>query len=185
MERVTREVRVLGLGNVLMGDDALGPWVIEELLAGWEFCATVSVVDVGTPGLDLTPYLAHADTVLLVDTVHSLGPPGTVKVYTREQLLARSPQPRTSPHDPGLTEALLALELEGSGPKRVILIGVVPGRTEKGIGLSPAVRAAVRPAAEKVVEFLALLGAAPEPKAEALSAAPWWEEPVGCEVPIG
>jgi hydrogenase maturation protease len=181
----SREIRVLGLGNVLMGDDALGPWVVEELLAGWEFPRNVSVVDVGTPGLDLTPYLAHADTILLVDTVHSDGPPGTIKIYTLEQLLARPPQPRTSPHDPGLTEALFALAFEGSGPKGVILVGVVPGPVGKGIGLSPAVRAAVRPAAEKIVEFLTLFGAAPRPRASGLQAAPWWEAQTSARVSIG
>ena len=88
------EVRLLGLGNVLIGDDAVGPWVIEELLANWEFPEGVSVVDVGTPGLDLTPYLADADTVLLVDTVKADGPPGAIRIYSREELLSRLPQPR-------------------------------------------------------------------------------------------
>ena len=182
---VARDIRVLGLGNVLMGDDAVGPWVIEELLAGWSFAKGVTVLDVGTPGLDLTPYLSGADTILLVDTVRSDGPPGTIKVYTLEQLLARAPQPRTSPHDPGLSEALFALTLEGSAPVGVILVGVVPGSVEKGIGLSPPVREAVRPAAEKLVEFLSMLGAAPRPRACAPAAAPWWErrvEVVSCEL---
>jgi hydrogenase maturation protease len=90
-------IRVLGLGNVLMGDDAVGPWVIEALLAGWEFPVGVSVVDVGTPGLDLTPYLAEADSVILVDTVKSDAPPGTIHVYPRETLFRMAPKPRMSP----------------------------------------------------------------------------------------
>lgn len=169
-------VRVLGLGNVLMGDDALGPWVIEELLAQWEFPEGVSVVDVGTPGLDLTPYLADADTVLLVDSVKSDGPPGTLRVYTRDQLLRHPPPARLSPHDPGLTEALLSLDFAGAGPKDVVLIGVVPGRVEKGVGLTPAVRESVAAAAGEVVAALQALGLPPRARNGAPSA-PWWEKP--------
>src|SRR5512138_763879 len=95
-------VRVLGLGNVLMGDDAFGPWVIEELLARWEIPGAVSVVDVGTPGLDLTPYLGGADAVVLVDTVKADGPPGRIHVYEKRELLRLPAAPRLSPHDPGL-----------------------------------------------------------------------------------
>lgn len=171
------KVRVLGLGNVLMGDDAVGPWVIEELLASWDFPEGVEVVDVGTPGLDLVPYVADADTILIVDTVKSDGPPGRIRVYPREQLLARPAQPRLSPHDPGLAEVLFALTLAGSAPRDVVLIGVVPGAVEMGVGLSPAVRDAVPRAAAMVVERLTGLGLAPRRRAEPVLAAPWWEEP--------
>jgi hydrogenase maturation protease len=171
------KVRVLGLGNVLMGDDAVGPWVIEELLANWEFPEGVEVVDVGTPGLDLVPYVADADTILIVDTVRSDGPPGTIRVYSREQLLARPAQPRLSPHDPGLTEVLFALTLAGAAPRDVVLIGVVPGPVEMGVGLSSAVQEAVPRAAAMAVERLRGLNLAPRRRASPARTAPWWEEP--------
>lgn len=171
-------VRVLGLGNVLMGDDALGPWVMEELLAQWEFPEGVSVLDVGTPGLDLTPYLADADTVLLVDTVKAEAPPGTIRVYTREQLLARPPQARVSPHDPGLAEALFALDFGGAAPRHIVLIGVVPGVVAKGIGLSADLQQAVEKAAAEVIERLAWLGFLARRRGTAEPTVPWWEAPV-------
>jgi hydrogenase maturation protease len=168
-------VRVLGLGNVLMGDDALGPWVIESLQAGWEFPEGVSVLDVGTPGLDLTPFLADADTVILVDTVKANAPPGTLRVYSRAQLATRAPSPRVSPHDPGLTEALFALDFVGSGPRDVILVGVVPASTEPGIGLSPEVGGAVEGAAREIVALLSCLGRTPRRLRDAPPVTPWWE----------
>jgi len=171
------EVRVLGLGNVLMGDDAVGPWVIEELLANWEFPDGVSVRDVGTPGLDLTPYLADADTILLVDTVKADGPPGAIRMYSRGELLSRPPQPRVSPHDPGLTEALFTLDFVGCAPRDIVLIGVVPGVVAKGIGLTPAVKEAVGQAAAEVVERLTRLGFSSRRRQSAAPASPWWEKP--------
>lgn len=158
-----------------MGDDALGPWVIEQLLAGWRFPAGVSVVDVGTPGLDLTPYLANADAVILVDTVKSEAPAGTLRVYARETLFRMAPRPRMSPHDPGLTEALMALSLADSAPRSITLVGIVPGSVEMGIGLSPAARAAIPRAIDEVVAHLTALGYPPVPLAGAPAASPWWE----------
>jgi len=169
-------VRVLGLGNVLMGDDALGPWVIEDLLARWEFPEGVSVVDVGTPGLDLTPYLADAEAVILVDTVKGDEPPGTLKVYSRGQLLSRGPQARVSPHDPGLAEALFSLDFAGCAPRQVTLVGVVAGTVATGIGLTPALRAAVPVASEEIAGRLAWLGLRPLRRAGAATH-PWWERP--------
>jgi hydrogenase maturation protease len=165
-----------------MGDDAVGPWVIEELLANWDFPEEVEVVDVGTPGLDLVPYVAGADTIVIVDTVKSDGPPGRIRVYERDQLFARPAQPRLSPHDPGLTEVLFALTLAGSAPRDVVLIGVVPGAVEMGVGLSPAVQEAVPQAAAAVIERLGSLGFAPRRRSDAIPPSPWWEDPEGSEI---
>ena len=157
---------------------ALGPWVIEELLARGEFPEEGSVLDVGTPGLDLTPYLAGADTVLLVDTVKGDPPAGRMRVYSREELLTRPPQPRFSPHDPGLTDALFTLSFAGCAPRDVVLVGVVPDVVAKGIGLSGSVQQAVPVAAAEVVRRLTALGFLPRPKASAKAACPWWEQAV-------
>ena len=55
--KVRKPVRILGVGNVLMGDDGFGPYVARTLGARYELPEHVEVQDVGTPGLDFTPYL--------------------------------------------------------------------------------------------------------------------------------
>ncbi len=168
-------VAVLGLGNVLMGDDALGPTVIKVLEAEYEFPRGVSVQDLGTPGLDLTPYLAGVTAVIVVDTVRASGAPGEVRLYRHDEVLKHAPQPRLSPHDPGLKEALLTLEFSGKSPREVLLVGVVPGEVRTGVGLSPAVRAAVPQAAAEVVEELGRLGVAPRARSTPVTPDLWWE----------
>jgi hydrogenase maturation protease len=174
---VEKTIRVLGLGNVLMGDDAFGPWVVEYLAAGWEFPASVSVVDVGTPGLDLVPYLSGATHVVIVDTVKSDGKPGELRLYRKDEILKVPPQPRLSPHDPGVKETLLALDFAGTGPREVLLVGTIPGSCAMGVGLTPELKAAVPAAAAEVLRELERLGAAASPREKALPAAPWWETP--------
>jgi hypothetical protein len=54
---------MLGLGNVLMSDDGLGPAVLRAFEAQYVVGPDVSLVDLGTPGLDLSPWLADAERV--------------------------------------------------------------------------------------------------------------------------
>lgn len=136
-------VTVMGLGSVLMGDDALGPFVIRRLLAAYEFNSDVALLDLGTPGIELSPYIAGQKALVVVETVLADGVPGTLKLYRRDALLQHSPTERLSPHDAGLKETLLALELHDQPPPEVLVVGVIPDQAEVGIGLSDAVRDAV------------------------------------------
>jgi hydrogenase maturation protease len=186
METGAPLVRVLGLGNVLMGDDALGPWVIHRLEATYVFPPEVEVVDVGTPGLDLVPYVAGPCGIILVDTVHAKDvAPGTVKLYDRDALVKFGPKPRLSPHDPGVTEAILAVEMAGEPPAFVTLVGVVPGSVKTGVGLTPELQdAVVRAADEIVVDLLARGFDVHRRETNAVSVPlPWWEMPVVATVP--
>jgi hydrogenase maturation protease len=168
---------VLGLGNVLMGDDALGPWVIQHLLARYDFPPQVRVQDLGTPGLDLHPYLVDCEHAVLVDVVRSDGQPGELRRYDRAQILTHPPGPRVSPHDPGVKEALLALEFADQGPGEVLLVGVLPGRVDSDVGLSPPVQEAVETAAAAVLEELARVGHVVTPRAAPGRPDIWWEVP--------
>ena len=168
------DIRILGLGNVLMSDDGLGPFVVETLLAEYDFPANVSVVDVGTPGLDLAPFLIGADAVVVVDTVRADAAPGTLRVYRDHEILQHPPQPRLGPHDPGLKQTLLALDFAGRGPRDVVLVGVVPKVTAPGAQLSSALRASVPRVVQACVAELDRLGAPPRRREAATDVAPWW-----------
>jgi hydrogenase maturation protease len=167
-------VRVLGLGNVLMQDDGFGPFTVEHLRAHYVFPPSVEVIDVGTPGLDLIPYVTRTDALIFIDTVKARGAPGEVRSYRKTEMLARPPGPRTGPHDPGVKEALLIAEVAGDGPRDVLLVGVVPEKVDYGVALTPAVRRAVQPAATLVIAELRRLGLAPAPRVSPLEVRPWW-----------
>lgn len=172
------KIAVQSLGNVLMGDDALGPHVVAHLAAEYRFPENVLLEDLGTPGLDLHPHLVGFDAIILVDVVKSQGKPGELRVYDKEQILKHPPGPRVSPHDPGLKEALLGLEFAGDCPAQVFLVGIIPDDTSQlEVGLSPAVRAAIPTAIGAVLEKLEELGhpatAIDHPNPPDL----WWENP--------
>ena len=169
-------IGVIGLGNVLMGDDAFGPWVVQTMLAEFAFPEDVSVEDLGTPGLDLIPYVADLEALVLVDTVRSSSPPGTIRLYRRDELLKHAPHARLSPHDPGVKEALLTAEFAGNGPREVLLVGAVPETTAMSVRLSPALRRAVPLAVGEVLKELERLGCRPSHRDAPRPPDTWWED---------
>ena len=171
------KARVLGIGNVLMSDDGFGPYVVRLLEATYECPPDVEFVDVGTPGLDLTPYLLGTDSVIFVDALTSGGNAGEIRVYDRDDILRHPPQPRTGGHDPAMKEALLTVQAAGGGPRDVILIGVVPAWIATGVVLSPRVQKSVGRAMLSVVRALKSVGVILTPRPQALAPDVWWTRP--------
>lgn len=168
-------IAVIGMGNVLMGDDGFGPYVIEVLKSRYEFQPSTSVIDVGTPGLDLSPYLGNVDAAIVVDTVLSDAPPGTLRTYDKALLLRGKKQIRLSPHEPGLQDCLTLLEIAGQAPEQVALVGVVPESSALEAKLTPAVKRGVETTIDEVIRQLTEWAA--PPKLRAIPAEPdlWWE----------
>jgi hydrogenase maturation protease len=172
-------IAILGIGNVLMGDDAVGPHLVKLLEAGYEFPPDVAVIEGGTPGLDLTVFLDGLESLLVVDSVHAKAPPGEVRVYDKAALLEKSPVLAMSPHEPGLREALLTMEFTGGGPREVRLVGVVPEQVTTGVALSAAVRGALPRLLEAVLAQLRELGGDARRKARPDDPDLWWERRPG------
>lgn len=168
-------IYVLGLGNVLMGDDGFGPAAIRAFDTEYATGADVEVVDLGTPGLDLSPWFFGAERVILVDTIRSDAAPGTVRLYGKADILRHAPGPRTGPHDPGVKEALLTADLAQHGPEEVLLIGAVAERVAMDLDLTPALDSAIPVAVNAIVTTLRRWGATVRKRSAPLPAAAWWQ----------
>ena len=174
MNDAPKPIRILGIGNDLIGDDGLGPYAVEILRSRYDFPDHVELVDGGTPGLDFLPYISHARSVMVLDTVSSKGTPGTLKIYRDGEIIGSAPPPRLTPHQPGLRESLMATELTDASPQEMILIGVVPKTVEQGTTLSEPVQAAVDKVLDTVIEELGRLGVKAEPRQTPLEPELWW-----------
>lgn len=175
------KIRICGVGNVLLGDDAAGPYAVRWLTANYEFVnqvesgGSIEVEDLGTPGLDLVAYLSGIDVLILIDSVDNGERPGTVTVYDKAEIMRRRPAVRLDPHSPCITESLFIAELAGDAPKDVYLIGITGERFEVGAPLSDSVRNAIPVAAHTALERAACHRGVSSKREHPESACVWWE----------
>lgn len=169
-----KNILIGGIGNVLLGDDGVGPYIARFLDAHYTFEPGVEIVDLGTPALDLIEQISGRDAVILVDSVSIDAEPGTIALYRKEEITRLTPQVRMDPHSPALVETLLAAEMFGKTPAEVLLIGIVPQSFEAGRALSDPVAEAVEETVEGILQELARLGVAYERKPQPDEISTWW-----------
>jgi hydrogenase maturation protease len=166
---------VLGLGSILMGDDAAGPYALRLLEAEIELPPEIEILDLGTPGPELAHRLEGLDALIVVDTLRAAGAPGEIHLLRRDDVLRGKLPDRLSPHDPSLRGALVAADLLGHGPRDVLLVGILPEAVSLGLHLTPPVRAALPAALAAVIEELERLGFTVPRRAEPREPDVWWE----------
>lgn len=133
---------VLGLGNILLSDEGLGVRVVQRLQERYRLSPEIQVMDGGTLGLDLLPYLEGVDHLLVIDALEMGEEPGTMARLVGEEVPA-SLSVKISPHQMGLADLLAAARLQDSYPQEITLLGMQPGSIDTGLDLSPSVEAQV------------------------------------------
>lgn len=142
MNSTAADLLVLGLGNVLLGDDGIGPAAIAYLQKHYEIPEQVRCLDGGTLGLSLLPYLEDARTVILVDAIAEDGPPGTLVRLVGDDV-GPAVATRLSPHQVGVADLLQGARWHDREPQRLVLFGIVPASIDLGVGLSGPVLASM------------------------------------------
>ena len=167
-------VSVIGLGNVFLGDDGLGPLVIETFRCEYACGANVEVSDLGTPGLDLAPYLYGKDLVVIIDAVHSAMAPGTISFFREEDFVSNNAKLRITGHDPGLWESLAHLRLAGHAPLELIILGVSPQSCRFAEGFSDRVLPIALEASAIIARLLVAHGVACGKRPTPVTPDLWW-----------
>jgi hydrogenase maturation protease len=142
MSSTAADLLVLGLGNVLLGDDGVGPAAVARLRNTRAIPAGALCMDGGTLGLSLLPYLEDARMVIMVDAVAADAPAGTL-VRLEGSAVGPAVATRLSPHQVGVADLLQGARWHDREPARLVLLGIVPESIELGVTLSPAVAGAM------------------------------------------
>ncbi len=156
-EEVTPPVLVLGLGNLLCGDDGVGVAALAALRRRYDAPPTVSLVDGGTLGLALLPTIEAGEQVWILDAVAADAPVGSL-VTLEGRDVEPALRDRLSPHQIGVADLLDAMHWRDTWPARVRVLGLVPGPMGLEIGLSPAVAANLDRLVELAADELASAG---------------------------
>ncbi len=119
-----KKTLILGIGNLLKKDDGIGVHVVQYMQNNnLSLPENVELIDGGTAGFDLIPYMMGFDKLIIVDALKVQDKPGSIYRFDGSYLKAQSPH--VSLHEMGIAEVLKVLKIQGSTPD-VEVIGIVP-----------------------------------------------------------
>jgi len=148
-------VVVAGLGSEHRRDDGAGPLIVAQAV---EEAGVGNDIGPLTDPLDLLGAWDGADLAIVVDAVRSGEAPGTLRVVDLAAGIdVVGPGHRaggTSTHGIGLAGVLRLARAVGHAPVRVVVVGIEGEDFGRGVGLSPAVGAALPGAVQRVVELI-------------------------------
>ncbi len=136
----------MGLGNRWRGDDAIGPWLLDQLKevtnkAILKHCGLVEGVN---DALGIVSEWEDADCVIAIDACNTGRPPGTILRFDPEARLLPKSLARCSSHGNGLAEAVALSKALGRMPARLTIYAIEAQQFEPGAPLTDAVADAGR-----------------------------------------
>lgn len=147
------KVTLLGLGNLLMRDEGVGVQAVQAVEERYEIPPDLEIVDGGTSGLDLLPYIEGRDRVLFVDAVNFGREPGHIGVLENREIPALFAR-KDSLHHLGLMDVLATAQLLEVTPREICLIGVQPQSLEIGLELSELLQARMDLLVDRIITKL-------------------------------
>ncbi len=144
---------ILGLGNSLLTDEALGVVVIRRLEAEAGL-GDVGLLDGGTLSFTLSGPIADSPRLIVVDAAVMGELPGTVRVFEGEAMDRQLSGIGKSVHEVSLMDLMDIARITDSLPTHRALVAVEPAEVDWGDELSPAVAAAVPEAMARIRDLL-------------------------------
>jgi hydrogenase maturation protease len=134
-EAIQPRITVLGIGNLLLRDEGVGVHLIQRL-ADKVNSPNIKLIDGGTTPDILSLVDDNIDKLIIIDAAVVGDKPGTIYRFDIADLDSGNPSP-ISLHELGLANSLKIMNLFGSCPKEVTIIGIEPKVIDYGLELSP------------------------------------------------
>ncbi|MBI4825544.1 MAG: HyaD/HybD family hydrogenase maturation endopeptidase [Nitrospirae bacterium] len=144
---------ILGIGNTLISDDGVGVHIVNKLDDEYTFPDNVTLIDGGTKGLDLLPFIEGSDRLLIIDAANFKKEPGAIDTVIGDRIPAFLSQ-KLSVHQIGLPDMLFAAKLMGISPPEMCLIGIQPKSMETSTEMSEEIKARFNDLYAKVLDKL-------------------------------
>jgi hydrogenase maturation protease len=150
-------VTLIGLGNILLRDDGVGVHAVRYIQEYCTIPAGLEIVDGGTTGLDLLPFIEGRQRVIFVDTVNFNQTPGFIGVLKNEAIPALFGA-KESLHHMGLMDVLAAARLLDVLPDDIRLIGIQPEVIDSGLDMSATIKGRLKPLVEQILSEIGMGG---------------------------
>jgi hydrogenase maturation protease len=147
---------VLGIGNLLLGDEGAGIHALRLLESHWEHNkAPVEFIDGGTLSFTLAEIIQDADNLIIIDAAELNDEPGRVMVYENEGMDDFVSNGKcSSVHEVSISELMDIARLTGNLPTRRALVGIQPRDIDWSETPSPPVARGIQQACEHAVTLL-------------------------------
>jgi hydrogenase maturation protease len=145
---------ILGIGNTLLADEGTGIHMLDYLRRHYPELPDVTCLDGGTLSFTLAPYIEAADNLIVIDAAELDAPPGTVDVFSGEDMDRFAGKTKRSVHEVSLGDLLAIAHLTDTLPENRALIAVQPRDVDWGHCLSNPVKQALPQAAGHIVDLL-------------------------------
>jgi hydrogenase maturation protease len=145
-----RDILVLGIGNILMQDEAVGINVIKHLEE--EGYDEADLIDGGTGGFHLLGTIQSYKVVIIADASLDSYSPGHVRVLNPE--FAKDFPKQLSAHEIGLKDLIDAAFLLGNTPLIYLVAISVSNFQDLGMDMSPEINRAVPVACKHIKELI-------------------------------
>jgi hydrogenase maturation protease len=157
-------ITILGLGNILIGDDGFGVRFIAWFSDRYTLPENVSLIDGGVAGLSLLDIVAGAGHLIVVDAIRVDDVPGSIYRFTKEEMSLYLPPP-TSAHEVEFLDVLSMADLLDQCPP-VTFLTVVPEKYDTmEVRISDLMVERFSDIERLVLEELAALSVVPERRA--------------------
>ncbi|HVE55892.1 MAG TPA: hydrogenase maturation protease [Pyrinomonadaceae bacterium] len=150
------KVLILGIGNILMGDEGIGVAVVRAL-EKTVLPESVECLDGGTGGFVLLEPMQNAERVILIDATIDGAKTGTVR-RLRPRFSTDYPRTLTA-HDIGLKDLLDTFYLLGDTPDVTLFAVSIPPLQDLKTGLSNELLPVVPQVAKMVLEEASIIPA--------------------------
>jgi hydrogenase maturation protease len=141
---------ILGLGNVLMTDEAVGAEVVRRFDAQHPMDPTLCCMDGGTLSFTLALPIGDCPRLIVVDAATMGDPPGSIRVFEGDAMDRQLSANAKSVHEVSLSDLLDIARLTETLPHHRALIGIEPAVVDWGDQLTPTVEAAIPAAIDQI-----------------------------------
>lgn len=121
---VRNKVTVLGIGNILMGDEGFGVHFVHWFSKRYAATDILHIVDGGTLGYKLLDIICSCDHLIVVDVLKLDDAPGSIYRFAKEDMETYMPPPTTA-HEVTFPDVLVKSEMLGEAPETIFLC-IVP-----------------------------------------------------------
>lgn len=151
-----KRIAIVGVGNILLGDEGIGVRVLEELEKE-KYSEKINFLDAGTAFFSIVSELRKVEKAIIIDAVHGGKKAGTVYRFNIDDIAGKG-NSIISLHDFGVIESVQLERVIAKLPDEIIFYGVEPQNVTPSLELSSVLQGKLKYVVQKIFEELRISG---------------------------